>query len=43
MKYKYRKINNTTLKGLKQAERLQSLGWQLYEVTPIWLYMRKEI
>ena len=28
MTYEYRRIDITTLKGLKQAERLQALGWK---------------
>ncbi len=43
MRYKYKKIDNNSIKGQKQAERLVSRGWYIYEVTPVYMYLRKEI
>jgi hypothetical protein len=29
MKYQYRRVDISTIKGIKQAERLQSMGWKV--------------
>lgn len=43
-KYKYKYIDTSTLKGLKQAERLQSYGWQPISITLMNIVtLRKEV
>lgn len=32
MKTKYRNVDTTTIKGIKEAERLKALGWIIYSV-----------
>jgi G:T-mismatch repair DNA endonuclease (very short patch repair protein) len=39
---KIRICDNTTLKGLKEAERLQRLGWRVGVVTPCTIEMIKD-
>lgn len=42
MKYQYRRIDISTLKGLKQAERLQARGWKLVGGGLFTIVMQKE-
>ena len=41
MKIKYKRIDIRTLKGLKEAERLQEKGWVLYSNSIDVLYFYK--
>jgi hypothetical protein len=37
----YKTVDTSTLKGLKQAERLKARGWVIYRTGLFLVYMRK--
>ena len=43
MAYKYKTINLRLIKGIKQAEKLQSLGWKIISVGFTTVTMEKKI
>jgi len=43
MKYQYKRVNTRSLKGLKQAEKLQSLGWKIIVVGLYNILFEKEV
>jgi len=40
--YKYKTVDTSTLKGLKQAERLHRLGWKTIRVGLFLIYFEKK-
>lgn len=43
MKFKYRTIDTSTLKGLKQAERLHENGWKIIRTGLFLIWFEKEV
>lgn len=43
MKYTYKRIDITTLNGLKKAEKLKTDGWVIVNSTPFTLIFEKKI
>lgn len=41
MTYIYKKVDNNSISGQKKATWYVARGWQIYEVTPVYIYLRK--
>lgn len=42
-KYKYKRVSNRTLAGLKEAESLKKKGWTVISVSPVTIIFEKKI
>ena len=41
MKYEYKRVDTSTVKGLKQAEQLQAKGWKVISVGLTYVLLEK--